>query len=171
MPCREVASRLDRELRPHENGDALLAGLDERSLRELGYQLPEPGQMPRNVAERLVEILAQHTTSPHECYFAVWDGWAALSPSEGFGPAFEIPSRPMTLYSADIHAASERFDSTAVAVSYSPNLWWPADRAWCVATEIDFTSTYIGSSSAAALELITSELDAFEMQPDEPPRG
>jgi hypothetical protein len=28
----------------------------------------------------------------------------------------------------------------------SPNLWWPEDRAWCVATEIDLMTTYIGAS-------------------------
>jgi hypothetical protein len=28
----------------------------------------------------------------------------------------------------------------------SPNLWWPDDRAWCVATEIDLMSTYVGGS-------------------------
>jgi hypothetical protein len=26
----------------------------------------------------------------------------------------------------------------------SPNLWWPDDRSWFVATEIDFGSTYVG---------------------------
>jgi hypothetical protein len=30
----------------------------------------------------------------------------------------------------------------------SPNLWWPDDRAWCVASEIDFRSTYVGGSRA-----------------------
>ena len=30
----------------------------------------------------------------------------------------------------------------------SPNIWWPDDRAWCVVTEIDFTWSYIGGSSA-----------------------
>jgi hypothetical protein len=30
----------------------------------------------------------------------------------------------------------------------SPSLWWPDDRAWCVASEIDFCSTYVGGSPA-----------------------
>ena len=30
----------------------------------------------------------------------------------------------------------------------SPNIWWPEDRAWCVATEIDSLDTYIGGSKA-----------------------
>jgi hypothetical protein len=28
----------------------------------------------------------------------------------------------------------------------SPNLWWPDDRSWCVATEVDGFSTYVGGS-------------------------
>lgn len=34
-----------------------------------------------------------------------------------------------------------------------PNLWWPQDRAWFVATDIDLMSTYIGSSTDCALAL------------------
>jgi hypothetical protein len=26
----------------------------------------------------------------------------------------------------------------------SANLWWPADHAWCVASEIDFQWSYVG---------------------------
>ena len=37
----------------------------------------------------------------------------------------------------------------------SPNVWWPEDRAWYVATDIDLYDTYVGGSGeciqAAAL--------------------
>ena len=29
-----------------------------------------------------------------------------------------------------------------------PNLWWPADRAWRVASDIDLPSTYLGGTRA-----------------------
>lgn len=29
-----------------------------------------------------------------------------------------------------------------------PNLWWPADRTWVVASEIDLPWTYVGGSRA-----------------------
>jgi hypothetical protein len=29
-----------------------------------------------------------------------------------------------------------------------PSLWWPEDRAWCVGTDIDLMSTYVGGSKA-----------------------
>ncbi len=33
----------------------------------------------------------------------------------------------------------------------TPNLWWPHDRCWCVATDVDDDVTHIGS-----VELITA---------------
>jgi hypothetical protein len=50
----------------------------------------------------------------------------------------------------------------------SPNLFWPADRAWCVATEIDFDSTLLGGTTElieAVLEAPT--LDSWPVRPDD----
>jgi hypothetical protein len=37
----------------------------------------------------------------------------------------------------------------------SPNLWWPDDRAWFVATEIDFDSTFVGGDDPLIAVLVT----------------
>ncbi len=50
-------------------------------------------------------------------------------------------------------------------LSQPPNIWWPADRAWFVATTIDLDSTYIGASQECidallghpALEVVPAE--------------
>lgn len=43
----------------------------------------------------------------------------------------------------------------------SANLWWPDDRAWCVATEIDFMTTYIaGTAEAIAAIVARADLEA-----------
>ena len=50
----------------------------------------------------------------------------------------------------------------------SPNIWWPEDHAWCVATDIDLFDTYVGGSSECIeailsnreLEALPSTLDA-----------
>jgi hypothetical protein len=39
----------------------------------------------------------------------------------------------------------------------SPNLLWPADHAWCVATDIDTTWTGVGGSSALADDLLADD--------------
>ena len=56
----------------------------------------------------------------------------------------------------------------ANAWSNSPNIWWPGDRSWCVATDIDLCHTYIGGSrecieailSHPDLEALPTTLDA-----------
>jgi hypothetical protein len=45
----------------------------------------------------------------------------------------------------------------------SPNLWWPEDRAWFVATEIDYAWTYIGGSTELIDELLAD--DRLEVLP------
>jgi hypothetical protein len=35
-----------------------------------------------------------------------------------------------------------------------PNLWWPEDRAWCVASEIDFPYTYVGGPKALIADIL-----------------
>jgi hypothetical protein len=48
----------------------------------------------------------------------------------------------------------------------SANLWWPEDRSWCVATEIDFTWTYVGGDTAVVQELVEDR--TIEAIPDPP---
>ncbi len=44
----------------------------------------------------------------------------------------------------------------------SPNLWWPEDHAWAVASEIDFDSTVVGGSRELVQELLTTPgLEAY----------
>jgi len=53
-------------------------------------------------------------------------------------------------------------------VPQSPNLLWPVDRSWCVATEIDFDSTLVGGSAELiAAVLANPDLEAFPVRPDD----
>lgn len=53
-------------------------------------------------------------------------------------------------------------------ISQSPNLFWPADRAWCVATEIDFDSTLVGGSHQLIDALLADpDLEVWRVQPDD----
>jgi len=46
------------------------------------------------------------------------------------------------------------------------SLWWPADRAWLVATDIDGYSTYVGASHAAVEAVLADpDLDAVAVDP------
>jgi hypothetical protein len=50
----------------------------------------------------------------------------------------------------------------------SPNLWWPDDRAWCVATEIDLMSTYLGGSRGCVQAIIEHpQVEAAAVEPSD----
>lgn len=49
----------------------------------------------------------------------------------------------------------------------SPHLWWPQDRAWCVATEIDLDSTVVAGSAALVADVLAAaDVEAFEVTAD-----
>ncbi|MEU3626615.1 hypothetical protein [Amycolatopsis coloradensis] len=49
----------------------------------------------------------------------------------------------------------------------SPNLFWPDDRAWCVATEIDFDSTLVAGEEALIDALLKAPgPEVWRIEPD-----
>lgn len=51
----------------------------------------------------------------------------------------------------------------------TPSAWWPEDRAWCVATEIDAQSTQIGGSAALIQRLLADpSLEVWPAALDDP---
>lgn len=131
---------------------------------------PEIGSLPRNYAVILAELLAEYTSSPDRVWFCVWDGWgglkfhpvgrAVLSSSEGRwrsrraarrrarlpapAPTVQLPNRSYYLLAGPIGAITESLEDPPMW--QTANLWWPDDRSWCVATEIDFAWSYLGGS-------------------------
>jgi hypothetical protein len=50
----------------------------------------------------------------------------------------------------------------------SASLWWPADRAWFVATDIDLVTTYVGGSTACIRDLLAHPgLEAAQVPRDQ----
>ncbi|WP_349899835.1 hypothetical protein [Parafrigoribacterium soli] len=48
------------------------------------------------------------------------------------------------------------------------NLWWPADHAWFVVTEIDFDSTIVaGTRACIEAVLLCDALEAIQVRPED----
>ena len=60
-----------------------------------------------------------------------------------------LPSREYLLYRGVLERVPGWMDG--------PNLWWPDDRSWCVASEIDLPWTYVGGSKALIEEVLADE--------------
>lgn len=125
---------------------------------------PEEGSLPEELATILAAVLAPHTATPGQCWFAVWDGYAALALADDQAPVFEIPHRRMLMLTGPV--AAIRTSLGAPPHWQSPNLWWPEDRAWCVETEVDLMSTYVGGTRQCIEQLVRHrELEAVAIDP------
>lgn len=127
---------------------------------------PRRGSLPHRQAARLAEVLSEHTDTPGRCWFGVWDGFGALAvPREGV-PRVQMPRRPMLLLCGPASAVTTSLEG---APAYQlANLWWPDDRAWCVATDIDLWSTYIAGSAACIAALVDdAELEVLPASVDQ----
>jgi tetratricopeptide (TPR) repeat protein/transcriptional regulator with XRE-family HTH domain len=142
--------------------------------RDPGGPPPFDGQGPREGtlwtedAKVLAAIACGWTVTPEDCWFCIWDGfsWDGVSVSAVFtadgqppehaeeprrnpvparvrdGPRVRLPHREYLLYAGpaeDVVAPAELAGDGQCA-----SLWWPADRAWCVATDVDLPWTYVG---------------------------
>lgn len=135
---------------------------------------PEDGSLPHRYAKHLRDLLAGYTSTKDRVWFAVWDGFAGLKirpggtatlsfgsegiqhaaqrPAPAPGPTLRLPNREYYLLSGPMEGIGE-------SMCHGPrwqsaNLWWPDDRSWCVATEIDFSWTYVGGDASLVEALI-----------------
>lgn len=151
------------------------------------------GHLPGDHLRRLLVLLRRHTNTPDDCFFALWDGFGDIhgSPAVGFlhtgvgkgpdvppafppeflnGPRVEIPNRSYLLFRGPLEDAG-RWGAADVAPGRprpinSPNLMWPFDRSWFVASEIDNPWTGVAGSSGLLEELMSDTvLDAELVDP------
>jgi hypothetical protein len=119
------------------------------------------GALSESEALAILAILRDATTTPDNAWFMLWDGFGNLGPwvdglARGVihrGP--EPPDVPTELKGrawAYRHYVVLRGPLDALSAWFEwrgegqgPNYWWPQDRAWVVATEIDGFSTYVGA--------------------------
>lgn len=80
-------------------------------------------------------------------------------------PRFDHPGRSYLLAQGPCESAHElgRF-----GLHITPSLAWPEDRAWCVASEVDFDSTLVGASEECAAALLADDrIETLLVQPDD----
>ena len=116
---------------------------------------PSTGTLQAEQRRILVEHLRRETTTPDACWFAMWEGFGGLDDG-GIRERVELPNRKYLLYGGTIDRALES-PMDPLPFDQSPNLWWPEDRGWFVATEIDFDSTFVGGDDRLIAALVTDK--------------
>lgn len=105
-----------------------------------------PGELDQTTAAALVDVLSEATTTPDDVFVAVWEGWGDV-PLQRFPGAARLDTQARghfllrgPLRGVLTSVAASRHDRSAAG------LWWPADRAWFVSTEIDFEWTFVAGN-------------------------
>ena len=117
---------------------------------------PGEGSLDPETARSLARILRAHTTTPTECFFLVWEGYAGFS--NDLFPAVKmelIPSRSMLVLAGDVDDGSESIEE--MPSSRTPQWWVPADGAWLVGNDLYGMSVYIAGTEEAIAEILADE--------------
>ena len=95
----------------------------------------------------VLDTLARYTSTPSQCYFCLWDGWAsnsepAFPASVLTGPEVMITHRAYYLFQGALSdfgdwGAAEMWPGQPRLHMPDPAFIWPADRTWCVANDVD----------------------------------
>ena len=182
----QVAGETGRTVHPLMQWHALVGASDCVNMSDSTWPGGDParGNLEPNVLSVLCAVLGEHTVTPEACVLGVWygygfidGGWVTVGYPVASGrvgghrrvpPAFSrdrptlvLPIREYFLFRGPVDAALEMSSRWG----QSPNLFWPEDRAWFMASEIDFDSTVIGGTSELARALLTEpELDAWPVE-------
>jgi hypothetical protein len=94
----------------------------------------------------------------------------AFSAQELSHPRLVLPGREYMLLSGPLSAVGKIGDPGGLRgfEPRSPNLFWPADHSWCVASEIDFDSTLVGGTTELIRAILDEPgLDAWSVGPED----
>jgi hypothetical protein len=127
------------------------------------------GECPDDVLIPLVAMLRGRTSTPDRCWFCVWEGYGSIDYPRVLRKVVH-EARSYGLYGGPIETALVSLDGLRrTGATPSPNLWWPDDQAWIVATEIDFAWTYVGGTEQLINELAESnQIEALAVTLDAP---
>ncbi|MGV9862375.1 hypothetical protein [Rhodococcus koreensis] len=134
----------------------------------LWQDAPATGSLPAATTRALADILRRFTRTRDHCWFAHWEGSGFITPPSNCS-RLPMPNRRMVLFSGSIDLADTRFGANRwFPTGMSPHVWWPDDHAWCVATDIDLMTTYLGASADCVdAVLADGALEALPARPDQ----
>ncbi|WP_218123483.1 hypothetical protein [Quadrisphaera sp. DSM 44207] len=150
-----ATGRTEHPLMQWENVSTVLRGESVRP----GWDGEEPdaGNLDPEPLAALLEVLGRHTGTGDRCWFCQWEGWGrgwdAATPGQ---PTVSLPGRDLLVFSGPLTATAQMgYRATPTwFVPQSPNLFWPQDRAWCVATEVDLDCTLVAGTHALVDDLL-----------------
>ena len=122
---------------------------------------------------RVLHRLWRFTATPQECYFCLWDGYSGPLHGVAAGPLVCVPRgtnmREYALFRGQVTDIDE-WESLLgdQGGGLPPAIVWPADHAWCFASDVDPHFAGIAASRTAVDALVADPvLDVVLVQPGE----
>lgn len=124
---------------------------------------PWDGQIPWNLpiehATTLANLLKPFTPHPDQMLYLVWEGYG-----QSARLLAERPERRYVVYQGDLGDLMPFYDWNW---GRPADYWFPQDRAWCVASDVDLYWTYVGGTQRCIeailrcpdLEAVPADLD------------
>lgn len=158
---------------------------------------PEIGSLPPHLLKELCATLTAYVRTPESFFFCLWEGYGWLhdtgqssaivfnpigysdppEPPPGYPDSVPEFLRAAVMAEARVHLPGRDYllfegpleGATDFIWSQSPNLFWPEDHSWCVASEIDLNCTFVGGSLALADRILANPaFEAWRVLPDDP---
>ncbi len=133
-------------LHAESNFHQIATPLPGRKLQTPNMYIGDPAsELPVEQMSSLARVLQATTSTPNECWFALWDGLGDLGIGSDGGPKrLRLFGRSYLLYKGSVMATTTFATRGA---PHAPTLWWPACRAWFVGGDVDLDSTFAGGSN------------------------
>ncbi len=126
---------------------------------------PDRGNLATDLLQSVCDLLGAHTGDAAECFAAVRSGWSGVEPGHA---GLRLPGREYVLLRGPLQASTQIGVDRPFWQPQSPNLLWPRDRAWCLASEIDFDSTLVGGTKDLIEALLAEPgLEAWPVAPED----
>jgi hypothetical protein len=146
---------------------------------------PPIGEMDEPTLKVLCDVLRPRTTDPRHCLFGLSTIYGGVEDAYPQAVQLRWRAREFVVFAGPLSAVSEvgyqsgeawvtdvysdgRRERRRLAsrwVSQAPNLIWPADHSWYVASEVDLDSTLVGGSRGLVDAILAApELETWEVE-------
>jgi hypothetical protein len=184
----EVAERTGKVSHPLMQWHCIVGAQFPHSMLDADWPGPRPalGELEAPSLDVLCSKLARQTSTVDHCFFGLSTIHGVIEKIAEGKPLLHFPHRDFVIFCGPLSAAGElaldsgqagaiqayesesQYLCLSSGVGQPPNLMWPSDRAWFVATEIDFDSTLVGGDQTLIGEILNDELlEACPVNPND----
>lgn len=154
------------DIRPDTVGRSLVEGI-ETVLRRHDAPGVKAEYVPERMRQATLQSLEASICTSNEvgnqlpCFYALWSEDSVFAQ-----PAVDCVFNISSIRSCYLYQG--RFAGwRSLWPNILPSLWWPFDRLWCIARDVDLMWTYVAGTSELIERLLVSDLPCEEAQWDE----